>query len=285
MNSQPTLILCSLQLNVDYWHRSGLKYRPDNREFTMNKSKLKANVLMAAALALLMAGAWWPLHSEHSPFYWYFLDRPALPNLYIILNMVPYIVATIISGNVHGGDLAVFLAAAFVQWFIVLYFPGRLLLKIPRRFLITFAVTVGLLVGVAAWHMAAPERTSHRAQTTRFKELKFGLSKDEAQKYFGAPDLVADNKTVNWHGITAPWTMVHAFPGPDSESLDSLTAVRWIYFHKGPTVFHETDYRTQGLPAKWDTEIGFDGDGKILWFNRIVGTTAVEIDTARLKQP
>jgi hypothetical protein len=250
----------------------------------MAENKRMRKVLLASTLSLLIVACGWLFVSEQSPFYWYLIAHGSFRNLYMLLNIVPYLFGVIASGNVHGLNTGIYLVAAFAQWFVLMYFLSELIVRIPFRFTLFFIVISFSLIGIAAWVVTEGQRSSKAAQESRFKDLGFGLTKDQARRYFGAPDLEADNKTVTRYGETRPWTMYHAFYNPSqSEQIERLTAVRWIYFHRGPNTFHEAEDRSQGLPSKWNTEIGFDYEGKVLWFNRISGTTAPEIDAAKLK--
>jgi len=232
--------------------------------------QIPKRVLLAFIFSGLIMMPLWFVMDERPPFYWYFLYRPFLKNLWWELHILPYFTAGMASGNFDVPSIRVFIVAGFAQWFILLFFLSRLILKVSLKFVLIFIITGSFLIGVAGWWVSGPQRLYKSAQTTRFKELKLGLGKEEALHYFGPPNLECSKESGTY------------FPGPYNEQINRLTANRWVYFHEGLNTVYEDEDRSKCLPGKWDTEIGFGHDGKILWFNRIVGTTGPEIDTTKL---
>lgn len=255
---------------------------PDKMRSPMVEDRKIVRIALASILSLLMVSGVWFFNNENSPFYWYFLARPFVANLYRISQIGPYLIACTAP---HALNMTIYLLISFGQWFILMYL---LCMRLSRFHVWVISLALIVLcssIGIAAWLATGASRDSANAQSTRFKELRFGMSKDEARKQFGRPDLETDRPTVTYYGTTYKWTELHALWGPTRDRVEELTSVRWIYFHQGANTFHEDEQRSQGIPGKWDTELGFDHEGKILWFNRIVGTTGPEIDPTRLKYP
>ena len=59
------------------------------------------------------------LSHDKSPFYRYFLFHEAPGNIWIQLNLLPFIVATVVSGRSHGLNQPVFWLAMCAQWFLI----------------------------------------------------------------------------------------------------------------------------------------------------------------------
>jgi hypothetical protein len=77
----------------------------------------------------------WVLLGESSPLADYFLFHVRVPNVWRLLNALPFIAAAIISGNRGGGPVALFTVLQFVQWFVVAYVLSILFSRAttPRR--------------------------------------------------------------------------------------------------------------------------------------------------------
>ena len=75
------------------------------------KPRLVFSVLLALG-AILMT---WLLQGESSPLADYFLWHPGLRNFWAILNVVPYIIAEILTDE----SIVLFTILQFIQWFII----------------------------------------------------------------------------------------------------------------------------------------------------------------------
>ena len=61
----------------------------------------------------------WLVLGESSPFHDYFLWHEGLPNLWLMLNIVPVIGSAIIADNPHSGSEIIYSIFLVIQWFIV----------------------------------------------------------------------------------------------------------------------------------------------------------------------
>jgi len=91
--------------------------------------------LFGAAFVLVFAVVHWLLVFESSPIYSYLLQHVEPGNFWRRIHTGPYIVAMLMSGNVHQPGPGVFLGAAAAQWFtfgflLSLAFTG---LRLRRR--------------------------------------------------------------------------------------------------------------------------------------------------------
>jgi hypothetical protein len=246
-----------------------------------NRARLAISSVLA--LSVIGIGCLW---MDGSPFYWYFLGQVWPQNTWGTLNMGPLLLSVMASGNVHQGSTTVLMPAVFLQWFVLFWFLSLLLVRIPGRVLGAIGGSVCLTVAALAWYVTTPERGAARDRVTRFADLKFGLSEQQAETAFGKPNLVCTNDRVTVFGTESHWYDEHAFQpltAAYSERVGHQTSSRWIYFHRGPNVFQEDEQRSQCLPSKWDTELGFSLDGRLLWFNRTLGDQYPEVDEAHLK--
>lgn len=73
---------------------------------------------MVALGAVLLT---WVILGESSPLAEYFLFHVGVPNVWRLLNALPFIAAGLISGNPGGGPAVLFTVLQFAQWFVVAY--------------------------------------------------------------------------------------------------------------------------------------------------------------------
>lgn len=85
---------------------------------------------MVAVGALLVS---WLLLDESSPLDQYFLWHVEVPNFWRLLNAVPFIAGSMISGSHAGPDFPVFIALLLIQWFIVGFVISFVLSMLWRR--------------------------------------------------------------------------------------------------------------------------------------------------------
>ena len=248
----------------------------------MDQLTSRKRFVIASVLAAAVVASGWLFSSEQSPFYWYFLKHTFFVNFWRIINIIPYILSAMVSGNAHAGSPLAFFVFALFQWLIPSWLFSKWLLKIPRSIFWIVVGALGIGIGVATWFASMPERGSEEARTVRFKNLRFGLTSAEARAAFGPPDLTCTTTTYTQYGIAMSWPSRYTIPGKGVKKLQPVTSFRWIYFHAGPNGFNEDKTRPQCIPAKWDTEIGFGADDRILWFNKTLGTTAIEADVDKL---
>jgi hypothetical protein len=91
--------------------------------------KYRVHFIFAACLAVVVALVTWLLVSPDSPIE---SSSAAVLNVLGLVHIVPSIVATILSGNVHGGSNMVYWLLVVAQWF-VFGFVLALLLQSLRR--------------------------------------------------------------------------------------------------------------------------------------------------------
>jgi len=75
----------------------------------------------------------WVFMGESSPLADYFLFHVGVPNIWRLLNVLPFIAAAFISGNHAGGPAALFTLLQFVQWFLVAYGLSTLFSRVRTR--------------------------------------------------------------------------------------------------------------------------------------------------------
>jgi hypothetical protein len=74
--------------------------------------------IFGAAFVLAFALLHWLLVIRSSPLYSYLLYHEELRNLWIRIHTGPFLIAIILSGNVHQPSSVIYFAAAASQWFI-----------------------------------------------------------------------------------------------------------------------------------------------------------------------
>src|SRR4051812_46579764 len=92
--------------------------------------KFRFNILFATCGVALFALASWLVMADSSPLHEYFLYHVTLPNLWSLVHIIPVIIGSLVTGNVHQGSEFVTFVASAVQWFI-LGFALSLLFKRP----------------------------------------------------------------------------------------------------------------------------------------------------------
>ena len=75
----------------------------------------------------------WLVLGETSPLYHYFLWHGRIPNVWGMLNIIPAMVSVLIAGNPHSESEAVFACGVFMQWCLIVYLLGGLILRSARR--------------------------------------------------------------------------------------------------------------------------------------------------------
>jgi len=88
--------------------------------------KLKFHLQFSGVILLLALLLNWLIVGDSSPFHDYFLWHTAMPNIWGMTSIVPYILSAIIAGNPHSPSMIVFYALLSVQWLLL-----GLLLSIP----------------------------------------------------------------------------------------------------------------------------------------------------------
>lgn len=63
----------------------------------------------------------WMVHGESSPVADYFPESIVLRNVWMMLNVLPFIASAVLSGSHGGGPEALFVMMVFVQWFVVAF--------------------------------------------------------------------------------------------------------------------------------------------------------------------
>ena len=93
------------------------------------KRRLVVSVLVALGAILIT----WLILGESSPFDDYFSTHTAIPNLWRMLNALPFIAGGVLSGNHGGSPLILFTVLQFIQWFIIGFVASTLLSIVFRR--------------------------------------------------------------------------------------------------------------------------------------------------------
>jgi hypothetical protein len=75
----------------------------------------------------------WVLKGESSPLADYFLFHVDLPNVWGVLNAIPFIAAAVISGNRGGGPVVLFTVLQFAQWFVIAFVLSTLFSRTRHR--------------------------------------------------------------------------------------------------------------------------------------------------------
>ena len=95
--------------------------------------KSRFHIIIASGFGLLITLAAWSLLSPDSPVHQYLqhhydIPSPEFLNFLAYIQIIPTIVATIVSGNIHGGGQGIYWVLAFAQWFFIglgmSYFAG-----------------------------------------------------------------------------------------------------------------------------------------------------------------
>lgn len=81
--------------------------------------RLKERLIFSTIFAIGAVLFTWILVAESSPLADYFRSHDGLPDIWLALNWVPYIVGAVITGMHGGGPEILFGILQFIQWFIV----------------------------------------------------------------------------------------------------------------------------------------------------------------------
>lgn len=79
-----------------------------------------------------MLGFFWLVAGEASPFHHYFLYHVDLPNIWMGLNFPAFIVATLVSGNVHNPSDWVFWPSFTIQWLAIGFLISLIVVRQKR---------------------------------------------------------------------------------------------------------------------------------------------------------
>jgi hypothetical protein len=87
-------------------------------------SKPRFHIIFAGGFALLLTFAVWSLISPDSWVHDYLQRNYDIPssgvlNFLAVIQLIPTILAMIVSGNVHGGGEGIYWVLAFGQWFLI----------------------------------------------------------------------------------------------------------------------------------------------------------------------
>jgi hypothetical protein len=93
----------------------------------------KMSIYFGSAFSLGALLVTWLLTGHSSPFYSYFLFHETLPNIWRALSVVPFIVATVVSGGSHSFNQPVFWITFCVQWFLIGFLVSLLIRKSLMR--------------------------------------------------------------------------------------------------------------------------------------------------------
>jgi hypothetical protein len=88
--------------------------------------KLKFQVVFSSLVVVGALVVTWLVLGDRSPFHDYFLWHGALPNIWRLTIIIPFILSAMISGNPHAPPTAPFMLALIIQWTVLGY-----LLSIP----------------------------------------------------------------------------------------------------------------------------------------------------------
>ena len=94
------------------------------------KSTLRFRLVWSGATVAAASASGWLMTGDGSPFRDYFLFNVFLPNVWRALNVIPFILGMLVSGNPHAETEAgvVVMVAAFVaQWGLVGFVLSKLL--------------------------------------------------------------------------------------------------------------------------------------------------------------
>ena len=84
-------------------------------------NETKAPWILSGLVATGAVVLTWLFHGESSPLNDYFSFHVRLPNIWGILNAIPFIAGAVVSGNRGGGPVVLFIILQFIQWFLVTF--------------------------------------------------------------------------------------------------------------------------------------------------------------------
>ena len=94
---------------------------------------MKGPSVFSCVVALSAVLLTWVLDGESSPLSDYFSFHVGLPNVWGILNALPFIAAAVISGNRGGGPVVLFTVLQFAQWFVIACVLSALISRARNR--------------------------------------------------------------------------------------------------------------------------------------------------------
>src|SRR5262245_2559517 len=92
--------------------------------------KLKFKWIFSGIIVFLAFLINWLISGESSPFHDYFLWHVRFPNTWGMLNIIPFIVSAIISGNPHAPSEVIFYVGFIAQWFLIGFLLSSLISKV-----------------------------------------------------------------------------------------------------------------------------------------------------------
>lgn len=128
-------------------------------------------------------------------------------------------------------------------------------------------VLAGLAVVVLIGSMAAGRRLAEplnemrKRQTERFAALEIGWTREEVAAALGRPDLECPGEGAHVHKAMGTRELVIG--------LYESTAERWIYFLPGTA----DQARAGCRPRFADGEVGFNTEGKVIWYIELTDDT------------
>jgi ABC-type Co2+ transport system permease subunit len=80
---------------------------------------MKARLIFAGTFLLVVLLAHWVVLGRTSPLSDYFLWHVGIPNVLRALNVIPAVVAGVLSHSHGGGDAIIFMPLFLIQWFVI----------------------------------------------------------------------------------------------------------------------------------------------------------------------
>ena len=82
---------------------------------------VKQRLITSGLIALSVVVLTWLVHGESSPVAEYFPSSGVLRNIWMMLNVLPFIASAVLSGSHGGGPDVLFTVMQFVQWFVIAF--------------------------------------------------------------------------------------------------------------------------------------------------------------------
>ena len=79
----------------------------------------KFQVVFSLLVAVVAMLATWLILGDGSPFASYFARHGDVPNMWALTTLLPFLVSAVISHNPHSPPMWIFIAALFLQWWLV----------------------------------------------------------------------------------------------------------------------------------------------------------------------
>ena len=122
------------------------------------------------------------------------------------------------------------------------------------RALMVLAVVVLAGMMLAGRYLSAPLEALRARQLERFEPLEVGWSRSQVRSALGTADLECTGEGGRGHQVRGTQELL--------ARLYDATTERWIYFPPGaPPEDHG-----ECLPLSADGEVGFNSQGKVIWF-------------------